>query len=334
MLDGIEVWRVAFVPVYPLHVHIHSYFANRLLRQLEAQFDVINAHTPLPAVLNSSLPMVTTVHSPMRSDTAAMVGLDLFTLLVRLQNPFSQHIEATLFRRSRRITAVAQWVAKDLAPYGVEDDEVVITGNGVEACFFAERGSAERKPLVVYTGRLEPGKGLEELVESAATVVGALQNCDLRFVIVGKGSLEGKLRSMVARAGLAEHFEFKGFMGSEQRAQLVALYHQASVFVLPSHHEGMPTALLEAMATGLPVVSTAVGGAREVIVNRENGLLVEPREPEQLAEGIRQLMECPDLRHRIGENGRQTVMEQFSWDAVVDRYLSCFERTLNRAEPR
>jgi glycosyltransferase involved in cell wall biosynthesis len=91
----------------------------------------------------------------------------------------------------------------------------------------------------------------------------------------------------------------------------------------------MPTALLEAMAIGLPVVSTAVGGALEAVVNGENGLLVPPREPEALAEALLTLLGDATLRYRLGGNARTTVEQHFSWDAVGERYLACYEQVVN-----
>ena len=91
----------------------------------------------------------------------------------------------------------------------------------------------------------------------------------------------------------------------------------------------MPTALLEAIASGLPVVSTAVGGAREAVVNGENGLLVPPREPEALAEALLTLLGDSTLRHHLGRNARKTVEQHYSWDAVTERYLACYEQVVS-----
>jgi glycosyltransferase involved in cell wall biosynthesis len=302
---------------------------NRLWRQIEAQFDVINEHTPLPPVVNTSLPIVTTVHSPMRADTAATVGFDWHSLLLRLQTPVSQRIETALFRRSKKITAVAHWVAEALQPYGVDLAEVTITGNGVEACFLDQPALQRKESLVLYTGRIAPGKGLQELIEAAKIMTKRHLDPDLRFVLVGEGLLLPKLRQLVSQAGLQNNFDFTGHLGADRRDDLVQLYQRASIFVLPSHHEGMPTALLEAMATGLPVVSTAVGGAREVVVHGENGLLVPPQKPAALAGALLTLLGDAALRNRLGRNARTTVERRYSWDAVSERYLACYEQVVS-----
>jgi glycosyltransferase involved in cell wall biosynthesis len=138
-----------------------------------------------------------------------------------------------------------------------------------------------------------------------------------------------RLRAWVSQAGLERYFDFRGHLGADQRDELVRLYQKAWVFVLPSYHEGMPTVLLEAMASGLPVVSTAVGGAKEVLVNGENGLLVPPRDSHALAYAMRALLENAGLRDYLGRNARETVERCYSWDAIGERYVACYERVLS-----
>ena len=247
--------------MYPLHVHLHGVFVNRLVRLHEGDFDVINEHSPLPPVVGTRLPIVTSVHSPMRSDSAATRVRDLKTLLVRLQTPVSRHIETGLFRRSARITTVARWVAEALTKgYGVDAGQVTVTGNGVEDRFFSHAAALPRQPFVLYAGRVEVGKGLEELVMAARLVGDSRPALPLRFVIAGSGPLLPKIQGLVAEMGLADRFQFTGQIGADRREELVQLYRTAGIFTLPSYHEGMSTVMLEAMAAGAPVISTAVGG--------------------------------------------------------------------------
>jgi len=326
---GIAIWRAPFVACYPFHVHMHGVFVNRLLQRIEGQFDLINVHTPLPPVVNTSLPVVTTVHSPMRADTAATPVSDLRTLALHVQTPVAQRIEAALLHRSHKIAAVASWVAEALRPYGVDPAEVTVTGNGVEARFLVAPTVQGKEPTVLYVGRLASGKGLPELVSAARTVIDRYQDPALRFVLVGRGPLLSRLCHLVSEAGLQGRFDFRGDIPVERRDELVRLYQRSSIFVLPSHHEGMSTALLEAMACGLPVVSTAVGGAPEVVVDGENGLLVPPRDPKALAEALLTLLADDRLCQRLGRNAEATIERHHTWDAVGARYVACFEQVLD-----
>lgn len=327
--DGITIWRLPFVPAYPVHVHLHGLFVNRFFAGIENRFDLVNAHTPLPPVIRTSLPMVTTVHSPMQADTAATQAAGLHGVLVRLQTPVSRGIESELFRRSRRITVVARWVADALAAYGVNPSRVTVTGNGVEAGFLSADATSERRSFALSVGRLEPGKGIEDLIEAARIFVSRCPDSAMRFIVVGSGSLHAALQAQVERAGLAARFEFRGQIAAGRREELAALYRTAGIFVLPSHHEGMPTVLLEAMASGAPVISTAVGGALEVVTSGQNGLLVAPRAPEALAEALMALNDDETLRGDLGRKARATVEQRYSWDAVAKQYVACYEQVMD-----
>jgi glycosyltransferase involved in cell wall biosynthesis len=326
--DGVTVWRVPFVPVYPFHVHLHRLFVNQLFEDIEGEFDIVNAHTPLPPVVKTRLPVVTTVHSPMLADTAATHGFDLRTLALRGITPVMQRIEKSMFDNSSKITAVATWVAQALELYGVKPSEVVITGNGVEESFFDAPLNEHRKPYVLYVGRLNIGKGVEELLQAAQIILQRCPDLDLRFVLVGQGPLLSKLRKLVAEKGLEQYIEFRGHLGADRREELIELYRQASVFVLPSHHEGMPTVLLEAMATGTPAISTAVGGALELVVDGENALLVPPCDPMRLADAIIRLLTEPELGLKLGRNARNTVKLRYSWPAISERYIATYAQVL------
>ena len=218
--------------------------------------------------------------------------------------------------------------------YDIEPSEVVITGNGVETGFLEAIPDRHKKPHVLYVGRLDIGKGVEELIKAAQVVVQSCPDPDLRFVLVGKGPLLSRLRNLVTKSGLEQQVEFRGYLGADKRDELIELYHQASVFVLPSHHEGMPTVLLEAMATGTASISTAVGGALEVIIDGENGLLVPPRDPDALADAIVRLVTEPELGLKLGRNAHQTVESHFSWTAISERYLGYLRASVARAESR
>lgn len=151
----------------------------------------------------------------------------------------------------------------------------------------------------------------------------------MRFIVVGSGSLHAALQAQVERAGLAARFEFRGQIAAGRREELAALYRTAGIFVLPSHHEGMPTVLLEAMASGAPVISTAVGGALEVVTSGQNGLLVAPRAPEALAEALMALNDDETLRGDLGRKARATVEQRYSWDAVAKQYVACYEQVMD-----
>lgn len=328
-LEGVDVWRVWFAPVYPYHVHLHAWFANRLFQRIEHQFDLVHIHTPLPPPIRSRLPIITTVHSPMKADTAAMPSGSLRALALRLQTPVSVQIEKTIFKRSSLITAVARWVAEALAAYGLSPDRIRVTGNGFEAPYFKPDHGQQHEAEILYVGRIDIGKGLEDLVLAARMLVDEAPDTPYRFVVIGQGPLQAKLNAQIESNRLEPFFELCGHIPQEQRDRLVERYQKAAIFVQPSHHEGMSTVLLEAMACGLPVVATNVGGAPEIIENGVNGLLVPVGSPGSLAAAIQKLIRDRALRAQLGQNAQHTVAKDFSWEAISQNYLGHYERLLS-----
>ena len=106
-IADIIIWRVTFAPLYPLHVHIHGLFVNRLVAQLEEQIDVFHVHSPLPPVLNTQRPVLLTVHTPMRTDARGLSVRDYHSLLIKLQSPVSYDIERRLLRSAAQVAVVA-----------------------------------------------------------------------------------------------------------------------------------------------------------------------------------------------------------------------------------
>jgi glycosyltransferase involved in cell wall biosynthesis len=115
------------------------------------------------------------------------------------------------------------------------------------------------------------------------------------------------------------------YMGYVTREKLIQLYKNATVHVLPSHYEGFPTVLLEAMSCGLPVVATNIGGNNEVISSGVNGLLVPPKCPEAMADAILRLIGDASLREQIGKAARKTVEDNYTWDKISEKFIKCYE---------
>jgi glycosyltransferase involved in cell wall biosynthesis len=328
-LNGVMIKRAFFVPAYPFHVHLHGLVVERMLRCSSSRLDLVNAHSPLPPAVSGGLPLVTTVHSPMMCDTAATRRRDLGGLAIRLQTPISRRIEMNLLSRSRQITAVARWIPAALQSYGVDVQAISVTGNAVEAEFLDAPSGLHGAPYGLYVGRLEASKGLSDLVDAARVLAQHGACSDLTFVIVGEGPLAHDLADRVRGCGLTGRFRFAGHVGPVRRAELMQLYRDARFFVLPSHHEGLPTVLLEALSCGLPVIATACTGSTELIQDGETGLLVAPHDPPALAEAIRTLWMDPGLGARLGRQGRALVERGYTWDVVVSRYLTSYAAALN-----
>ena len=323
-LGAIPIWRPRFYPLYPLHVHLHGLFVQRLVRRLEADVDVFHLHTPLPPPICSRRPVLLTVHSMMLADARAQRTGSVFGLLIKLLAPVSHQIERRLLRTSRTVTAVSKTAAEHARRCLPQDGQVEITWNGVDSHFFLANTHNSADPThLLFVGRLAPGKGLEDLVQALELAVS--RHPEVKMSVAGGGPLRGKITS------LERHVRLLGHVDSRER--LRALYQQAWGLVLPSHHESLPTVILEAMACGTPVIATRVGSVPDVVADGLSGVLVPPRAPEQLAAAICRLLDDAVLRTRLGAAARRTVEECFTWRVVGGNYLRCYQALLNGADP-
>ena len=165
--------------------------------------------------------------------------------------------------------------------------------------------SEAASPLILSVGRLRPKKGFSTLID--ACVLLRDQGRAFRCTIVGYGPDEKELRRQIEGHGLADHIELPGKMGHDR---LIGLYSEATAFVLPARidadgdRDGLPNVLLEAMAMALPVVSTAISGIPEAVIDGENGFLIPPDDPVALAEKIGWLLDHPDDASDFGKRGR------------------------------
>ena len=268
---------------------------------------------------------------------------------------------------SRSLQAVVRFVVRrtdkvivqaDCLRHMFEDivgaDRVSVVPNGVDLTAWprpeaaAVDDSSHQAPLrVLFVGHLSAAKGLGDLLEAVPKVLRALPHTE--FILAGETL--GKERNIMTDAGgrslgvesLDEHWRMieqdeacnravhaLGTVFDEQKYQTFA---NADLFVLPSHSEGFPLSMLEAMAAGLPVVCCAVGAIPEIISDGENGRLVQPGEPDELAEAIIDVLENEGKRHRMSETNRRAVTELYDIERVWGRLLRVFEDVADASSP-
>lgn len=318
---NIRIWKAPFFPLYPLHVSLHALFVNRITRHLEDVVDLVHIHSPLAPVVQTQRPVLATFHSMMIDDARETTISNLYALLMRLQAPFSRRIESELIRRAATVCTVAPHIADSLSSYSGADGNIKIVWNGVDAATFRpDAGSVEEKDLVLVVGRLAPGKGLGDVLQAAKMARAHIP--DIRFVIAGDGPLRRTLAERIAREKLDGTVILLGHIRDRER--ILELYRQAALFVMPSHHEGLSTVILEAMACGCAVIATDVGGTPHVIDHGESGCLIPPRNPAALADAVCRLLSDGKRRAALGARARQVVEARFTWPAIGQRYLDAY----------
>ena len=181
--------------------------------------------------------------------------------------------------------------------------------------------------LIAFCGRVERAKGVHELLEAVARLVPTMPN--VRVEIAGDGDLEGVARH-ASGLGIRGHVHLLGWIDGERRDELLA---RARVFALPSHAEGLPVALLEAMSAGCAVVATHVGGIPDVVTDAVDGLLVPARNPVALERALRQLLADDALAARLATNARATVAARFSPERAMERLDNLYAELGARRAP-
>jgi glycosyltransferase involved in cell wall biosynthesis len=302
-------------------------WAWRLARLVRRRgYDLVHTHSPVPAVvvraaIRAGTPLVHTEHNVW----------DRFRAPTRLAN-------AATFARNDHVFAVSsgvaasirrpQWApARDWPPLEVVhhgiDEQAVRRGARARMQARAELGAADGDEIVGHVATFTPKKGHHGLLTAVARLVAT--RLRLRLVLIGLGPLEDELRQRVRAEGLEAHVSFLGV-----RDDVQALLPGLDVFTLPSHHEGYPISLLEAMAAGLACVASNVGGIPEAVTDGHDGLLVPPGQPETLATTIDGLLDDADRRAALGEAAAATAQRRFSIAAAVERHERVYGELLGR----
>jgi glycosyltransferase involved in cell wall biosynthesis len=317
--DGIRVYKVRFLPLYPFHVQVHGLFVQKLIEEPGSSFDIIHIHTPMPPAIRTKLPIITTVHTPTRTESKNIELVDLLSIGYKLNTIVSYTIEQDILGISDKVTAVSNSVRNELIGYGLSADNIEVLGNGVDESIFYPIHDKTDKKYILYTGRLSYRKGLFDFMDCAREICSKYP--DINFKLVGKGPLLDKLKKLAVSWGYEDRFEFLGFI---DKADLIRIYQNATLYVLPSHYEGLPTTLLEAMACGLPIIATAVSGSLDVIVPGENGILVPARSPGDMANAVSLLLDDDKKRNELGKAARRTIEDRYTWDKISDKILHCY----------
>jgi sugar transferase (PEP-CTERM/EpsH1 system associated) len=197
--------------------------------------------------------------------------------------------------------------------------------NGVDTERFRPSTGVEsaRETIRIGTvGRLDPVKNHAALLRAVRVLLDRHPGLDavLRLTVVGDGPQRGVLESLTGELGLLRCVEFTG-----TRDDTASIMRSFDVFVLPSVNEGISNTILEAMASGLPVLAARVGGNPELVVHGKTGLLYEPAAEDGLVAGLSRYLDEPDLRRAHGAAGRQRARDNFSLDAMVQRYLDIYD---------
>ena len=229
--------------------------------------------------------------------------------LRRIGNYVIEQLVAQTLQKSAFVVTVSDELKERAIQLGIAREKCRTIHNGCDFSIFqqADRAAARADlkvssddELIVFTGRFVPLKGIRDLLEAVSLL--ASRRPHVRLVCIGEGPLDGEVRERASRADLKDHVTFTGPVNAHQIARWLAA---SNVFCLPSHSEGCPNVVIEALSCGRPVVASNVGGIPELLDSR-CGILVPPKDPEQLAHGLAKALDKP-------------------WDQ--EEIVSCFKRS-------
>lgn len=296
------------VETLPMKGILAKVFGRKKLKNIFSKYGIGLVHTHMKLDSLLALPQATALGIPTVC-TMHMYGEDLYCCL------------------ADTCIAITDAVKIDLTGRGVSEDDVTVVLNGISTENFAdaksnfrsEHGFDQSDVLVGAVCRLIPRKGIDVLIQAISHVPG------VKLVIAGYGrpEYEKSLRALAEEVGVADRTFFIGPVDNP-----ASVFAALDVYTLPSREEGLGITILEAMAAGVPVVASAVGGVPEVINDKETGILVPPGDPDALAGAINQLVEDKKLSNRISESAKNLVLSRYKISDMADGVEAVYKRIL------
>jgi glycosyltransferase involved in cell wall biosynthesis len=228
---------------------------------------------------------------------------------------------------AHKIVANSRAAVEQLIQERVPAHRIALVPNGLDCDRFHARARQRALRRVVVVANLRAEKGHDVLIDASVSVLREFP--DARFEFVGAGPERDRLQARARERGVSHAITFAGHC-DDVPARLAA----ADLFVLPSRSEAFPNALLEAMAAGLPVVASSVGGMLELVEHERTGLLAPPGDPSALAHQMTRLMSAPAFADALGAAAREKVVSQYSFDRMVDSFERLYLTELSRRVAR
>ena len=286
--------------------HIHVHFAN-----VAADVAMLTAHLGSAVEPERPWSWSFTMHGPTEFFDVSHYRLTEKLRRARFVVCISDYARSQLMTLSEP----AAWERLHVVHCGIPIDEFTNSSNGD-----GRKGSLR----VLYLGRLVPEKGQAVLLQAVALL--SKRGHSVKITLAGDGPSRPGLERIAEQLGIAS---LSSFVGAVSQEELHALYANASVFCLPSYAEGVPVVLMEAMAMGLPVVSTRIAGIPELVEDGRTGLLVSPGRPDELADALQRVLDDPSLYGKIGSNAREKVILEFNADRSAEQLYARFKEELS-----
>jgi glycosyltransferase involved in cell wall biosynthesis len=318
------IHKIRYLPVYPFHLDFHKIFVEKYIAKIKKKFDIIHAHNSnFPYIENLEDEYVLTVHGTLFEHIKNRPIKDFHSLGLHTFSPVLIKHDRLLVKKAKKVIAVSYDVKNSIIHnYGRSD--VTVVHNGVDSNFFKPNTASDFDfEYILYTGRHSPEKGLDDLIKSASSVIKEYPK--IKYIITGSGPLTNYIKKLIDTLDLQENVILTGRVSL---SQLLRYYQNASLYILPSLFEGLPTSLMEAMSCGLPNVSTIIPSIQELAIDGKTSILVPPKNARILADETINLIENSKLRKKLGKNSRKRVVTCFSWDKIGSKIENIYNKII------
>ncbi|MCM8802497.1 MAG: glycosyltransferase family 4 protein [Candidatus Omnitrophica bacterium] len=233
-----------------------------------------------------------------------------------------------VFKKADGIIVLSNEMKRELESYNFKKEKLFLIPNAVDVNKFKPSEQKEilktkfgykGEKIIIYAGRLTEQKGVEYLIRSFRE----LEIKEKLLIILGEGDLKNKLEKLTLELRISDSVLFLG-----KKENIIPYLQISDLFVLPSLGEGLPIVLLEAMACGLPVVVSKVGGNIDIVEDGINGYLIEPGNIYQIKNAIEDLLKNEEKIKKIGEINRKKIERDYSFEVIIERYLKLYNKIL------
>ena len=335
--DRIEVYRIPYI----LNFSKIKYPIPNFIKLINKIKEICNDWHPDIAIYShqeylTALPafyLQNKIQIPMLVITGSFPGVTWFCgnkIVDAVGYLYSMLIGKRILKAADGIQLLNSELYNHISKLNIDINKVFVMTRGVDIDLFKPRnvnkslrsglGIKDDDIIILYVGRLEPVKGVSYLLHAAKKVIPHYKN--IRVLIVGDGSLRREYELFVK--SFSYNIIFTGF-----REDIPALMNISDIFVLPSLSEDMSNVVMEAGASGLPVISTKVGAVPQIVLDMKTGIIIKPKDVNDLVDALKKLIDDPLLAKEMGEAGRKRIEEEYSWEIICKKIDDAYENIFN-----